>query len=152
MWCTLGSPNTVRWRNRVKGTYPAAKFVVLDWGEKVSSRGWSYRPVRLHTVLHTAGGPVQQPYAGVHFIPSHGLWIWLQDFPRRLNKWINLENKAMSSLHKLLRNPLLGRRGGQQAPPPHPSLQHCQSLADSVSINAKTTVHCSPGSSMVKYI
>jgi hypothetical protein len=62
-------------------------------------------------------------------------------------------NNALSSLHKLLRNRLVGgRQGGVVAPPP--SLQplqrhkHTHSLARSVTINAKTTVHCSLGSSM----
>jgi hypothetical protein len=56
---------------------------------------------------------------------------------------MNLENNAMSSLCKL--NRLVGGRGVKQDPPPH-TLSH--SLAGSVTINAKTTVHGSPGSSI----
>ncbi len=45
--------------------------------------------------------------------------------------WRNLENNALSSLHKLLRNRLMGRGRGY-------------SIAGSVTINAKMPEHCSP--------
>jgi hypothetical protein len=57
----------------------------------------------------------------------------------------NLENNALSSLHKLLRKRLAGGEG--VAPP-----THTHSLAGSVAINAKTTVHCAQGSSMYSAI
>jgi hypothetical protein len=50
------------------------------------------------------------------------------------------ENNALSTLHKLLRN----RSGGGGSKPP--------SHSDSVIVNAKTTVHCSPGSIMLPFI
>jgi hypothetical protein len=63
-----------------------------------------------------------------------------------LYPWRKLENNELSSLHKLLRNRLVG---GGSSTPPHPlHPRHTHSLAGSVTINAKTTVHCSPGSSM----
>jgi hypothetical protein len=55
--------------------------------------------------------------------------------------WRNLEIKALSSLHKLLRNRLGGKGGIEQQPLPPP---HTYTLTNgSVTINAKTTVHCS---------
>ncbi len=58
-----------------------------------------------------------------------------------IQTWRNLENNALSPLHKLLRNRLLG--GPEHPPPPH-----LNSLAKSVTVSAKTTVHCSPDSSI----
>ncbi len=60
--------------------------------------------------------------------------------------WRNLENNALSSLYKLF---LIRQVKGwvKQPPPPH---KHTQSLAGSVTINTKTTTHCSPGSTMVQ--
>jgi hypothetical protein len=55
----------------------------------------------------------------------------------------NLENKALSSLHKLLWNLLVsGRLGGGGGSVP-------LTLSGSVKILAKTTVHCSLDSSML---
>jgi hypothetical protein len=46
----------------------------------------------------------------------------------------------------IVMEPASGKGVGLATIPPHP--KHTNSLAGSVKINAKTTVHCSPGSSM----
>ncbi len=53
----------------------------------------------------------------------------------------NLENNALASLHELLRSWLEGDGMQHAAASPYKN-----SLAGSVKINVKTTVHCSPGS------
>ncbi len=69
-------------------------------------------------------------------------WMYV-DLPnqRECRPWRNLEIIALSSLHKLLRNRLVGGGGVFIATSPF----HTHSLA----INAKSTVHCSPDSSMM---
>ncbi len=58
------------------------------------------------------------------------------------------ESGDLSSLHQLLRNRLVRGDGYSPRPPSH-THTHTHSVAGSITINAKTTVHCSPGSSMV---
>jgi hypothetical protein len=66
--------------------------------------------------------------------------------------WRNLENNALSSLHKLLRNRLAGEGVGSTPHPPPPVPLNTHSLAGSVKINAKTTVHCSPEPEFVNHL
>ncbi len=78
--------------------------------------------------------------------------------------WRNLENNPLSSLHELLQNReqsttvvfawIVAEHSSEGVWPPFPlSLHtHTYSRAGSVTINAKTTVHCSPGSSMGWYM
>jgi hypothetical protein len=50
----------------------------------------------------------------------------------------------------IVTEPAKGRRRGVQQPNPHPlPPPHTLSLDGSVTVDAKTTVHCSPGSSMM---
>ncbi len=69
------------------------------------------------------------------------LWT-LSSQKRNFTPWSNLENNALSSLNKLLRNRVVGGGGMKQLPtlltPTH-----------SLKFNAKTTVNFSPVSSMV---
>ncbi len=59
--------------------------------------------------------------------------------------WKNLENKGLSSLRKLLRNCLWEEEERRYStPPPRKTFL----LDGSVTIDAKTTVHCSPYSSV----
>ncbi len=57
--------------------------------------------------------------------------------------WRILENIALSSFHEFLRNRQVGR-GCSNPPPPHTHTN----TSRSVTVNAKTTVHCSPDSSV----
>ncbi len=63
-----------------------------------------------------------------------------------VGSWRNLENNALSSLHKWFTEP--ATEGGGGSNPPGHTHSHCISLVGSVTIDAKTTVYCSPGSSM----
>jgi hypothetical protein len=72
---------------------------------------------------------------------------WRKSSLHRISKsWdalSNLENHAVSSLHRLLLNRLVGKGGGLANPSPF-----THSLAGSVKTNTKTTAYCPPDSSM----
>jgi hypothetical protein len=81
---------------------PEAKFKVPDWGDKVNSGiGLSYRPARLHRLVHS--GPVRQPYDGVDFIsPVMDLSIRLLDHPKRAETGLNCGTAHLQKCRSIL--------------------------------------------------
>ena len=52
-----------------------AQLIVPNWGVKVDSgTGYSYRPTSSRILRFLTDGPVQQPYTGINFIPSVGVY------------------------------------------------------------------------------